>query len=415
MLIISILCFACLAVGFLLYLPFLLWFRRRRARGKSMGAEIRYTRSGVLLTFATFTAFLGGLAARELVPESWFASQISGGSGVVRWGICVFVVFGVLERVLRLANIALQHEPPMDTPVAGEENVSAGLLRRWKVATIRGVPLFVDAVLPLNGLLVAGLAGSGLAGSLAYCLAFAALILVHELGHFAAARALGLKVFAINVSGLGGSCLTQVPRDVKGTFLLFSAGLVAQAVLLVLALAAVAMLGYPESPVGQSVYITFTVVNLVVAAINLIPGKIGDNRSTDGAILWELLLHVVGGRPHPLAQQHAASPVFPPHTRLTAIDGMVPPGFQSGVELLNDDKTPMEFVVEVLERHLKLDRETAMASMLQIHARGGLLVPLADPVHAAEVASEVTREARDQGHPLVCRAVEAPSGAGATG
>jgi ATP-dependent Clp protease adapter protein ClpS len=260
---------------------------------------------------------------------------------------------------------------------------------------------------------VASLAGSGLAESLSYCLAFAALILVHELGHFAAARALGLRVFAINISGLGGSCLTQLPRDVKGTFFLYSAGLVAQAVLGVLTLAAVAVLGYPESPVGQSVYITFTVVNLVVAAINLIPGKIGDNLSTDGAILWGLLLHVVGGRPHPLARQHVASPVFPSQTRLTAVDGMVPAGFQTGVELLNDDKTPMEFVVAVLERHLKLDRESAIAAMLQIHARGGLLLPLADPAQAAEVAREVTREARDLGHPLVCRAVEASSGAGA--
>lgn len=413
--VISILFLACLAIGFLLYLPFMLWFRRRRARGKSMGAEVRYTRTGVVLTLAMLAALLGGLAARDLVPDSWLARQIPGEGGVVRWAIFVVVAFGVLERVLRLANIVLQHEPPRDTPVAGEENVSAGLLRRWKIATIRGVPLFVDAVLPVNGLLVAGLAGSSLAGSLAYCLAFAALILAHELGHFAAARALGLKIFAINISGLGGSCLTQAPRDVKGTFLLFSAGLAAQAVLLLLTLVAVAVLGPPESPVGQSVYITFTVVNLVIAAINLIPGKTADNLSTDGAVLWGLLRHVAGGTPHPLATQHAASPVFPPQTNLTTIDGMVPPGFQSGVELLNDDKTPMEFVVAVLERHLKLDRESAIAAMLEIHARGGLLWPLADPVQAAEVASEVMREARDQGHPLVCRAVEASSGAGATG
>lgn len=413
--VISILFLACLAVGFLLYAPFMLWFRHRRSRGESMGAAVRFARTGVVLTFAMLAALFGGLATRDLVPDSWLARQIPGEGGVVRWAIFVVVAFGVLERVLRLANIALQHEPPKDAAVTAEENPAAGLLRRWKIATIRGVPLFVDAVLPLNGLLVAGLAGSGLAGSLSYCLAFVALILVHELGHFAAARALGLKVFAINISGLGGSCLTQVPRDVKGTFLLFSAGLAAQAVLLLLTLAAVAVLGDPESPVGQSLYITFTVVNLVIAAINLIPGKTADNLSTDGAILWGLLRHVAGGTPHPLAPQHAASPVFPSQTRLTAIDGMVPPGFQSGVELLNDDKTPMEFVVAVLERHLKLDRESAIAAMLKIHAQGGLLLPLVDPAQAAKVASEVTREAREQGHPLVCRAVEASSGAGATG
>jgi len=407
-LVIAILTVGCLVVGILLYVPFLLWFRHRRRQGKSVGAEIGHTRAGYVLEVASATVLLGGFAARHLAPESWFGIQVQGVGGMLRWGISVVVIFGVIGMVLRRANVELQQrDPQKDRAAAGEWNVPTGRRLQWKLVTVHGVPVFVHASLPIGGLVAACFAGSGLTGAATYFFAFAALILVHELGHFAAARALGLKVFAINISGLGGSCVTQAPRDVRGTFLLFSGGLAAQTVLLLLTLAVVAMQGHPESPVGQSVFFTFTVVNLVVAAINLVPGKIDGNLSTDGAVLWDLLFHVTRGGPHPLAQHHAASPVFPPETRLTSIDGMTPPGFLVGVELLNDDRTPTEFVISVLEQHLKLDRESAIGAMLQIHKQGGLLLPLTDLAQAAAVASQITREAAEQGHPLTCRAAEA--------
>src|SRR6202040_1263597 len=40
------------------------------------------------------------------------------------------------------------------------------------------------------------------------------------------------------------------------------------------------------------------------------------------------------------------------------------------VLLLNDDYTPMEFVVHVLERFFELDRETATRIMLHVHQHG---------------------------------------------
>ena len=40
------------------------------------------------------------------------------------------------------------------------------------------------------------------------------------------------------------------------------------------------------------------------------------------------------------------------------------------VKLLNDDDTPMEFVVEVLARFFNQDRETATRTMLHIHSHG---------------------------------------------
>lgn len=406
---ILILVAVCLIVGFLIYLPFLLWFRRRRHRGQSVGVQVHYTRSGYLMSFATAAAFFGGLAVSDMAPQSWFASLIQGEHGVVRWGISVVVVSGLVEMVLRRAGVVMSVvSPPKDAQPAVESDAAAWWGRRWKVATVRGVPVFIRASFPLGGLLVAFFANAGPLESAAYCLAFVALILIHELGHFAAAHALGLRVFAIDISGQGGNCLTQLPRGVRDTMILFSGGLAAQAVLLVLTLATVAIAGYPESPLGKSVVATFTIVNLIVAVLNLVPGKRGDDLSNDGAILWELLLHVLGRGPHPLASQHAASPLFAPETRLTTIDSMMPPDFRVGVELLNDDRTPMEFVVTALEKHLGLDHESAVAAMLRAHSQGGLLLPLADSAQADEVARIVTQEARDQGFPLICRSVTAP-------
>ena len=45
-----------------------------------------------------------------------------------------------------------------------------------------------------------------------------------------------------------------------------------------------------------------------------------------------------------------------------------PPLYQ--VVLLNDDYTPMEFVVDVLEHIFGMDRTTATRVMLEVHTRG---------------------------------------------
>ncbi len=45
-----------------------------------------------------------------------------------------------------------------------------------------------------------------------------------------------------------------------------------------------------------------------------------------------------------------------------------PPLFR--VVMLNDDYTPMEFVVEVLEKFFGLDRTRATRIMLEVHTRG---------------------------------------------
>jgi ATP-dependent Clp protease adaptor protein ClpS len=77
-----------------------------------------------------------------------------------------------------------------------------------------------------------------------------------------------------------------------------------------------------------------------------------------------------------------------------------PPLYQ--VVLLNDDYTPMEFVVDVLERIFGMDRTTATRVMLEVHTRGkGVCGVFTFEIAETKVA-QVTTYARQHQHPLLC-------------
>jgi ATP-dependent Clp protease adapter protein ClpS len=83
-------------------------------------------------------------------------------------------------------------------------------------------------------------------------------------------------------------------------------------------------------------------------------------------------------------------------------DSDKPSGLLAKVRLLNDDYTPMEFVVHVLERVFDMDRETAERIMLHIHDKGvGLCGTYPYDVADAKV-TEVLNLAREHQHPLHC-------------
>jgi ATP-dependent Clp protease adaptor protein ClpS len=72
------------------------------------------------------------------------------------------------------------------------------------------------------------------------------------------------------------------------------------------------------------------------------------------------------------------------------------------VLLLNDDYTPMEFVVYVLERFFQKSREDATLIMLHVHQHGvGVCGVFTYEVAESKVA-EVTDTARRNQHPLQC-------------
>jgi hypothetical protein len=112
--------------------------------------------------------------------------------------------------------------------------------------------------------------------------------------------------------------------------------------------------------------------------MNLLPSKSAKGLPSDGYVLWKLLLHVFGNHPNPVPYVVAPDqgPVFPPDTRLLTIKGLVPQGFLTGIEILNDKTTPMEFVVTTLMRHLNLDHDGAVSLMLAIHNKGGSVISL---------------------------------------
>jgi ATP-dependent Clp protease adaptor protein ClpS len=77
-----------------------------------------------------------------------------------------------------------------------------------------------------------------------------------------------------------------------------------------------------------------------------------------------------------------------------------PPLFK--VVLLNDDYTPMEFVVYILENFFGLGREKSTQIMLHVHTKGKAVCG----VYTAEIAetkvSQVNDYAREHEHPLKC-------------
>lgn len=77
-----------------------------------------------------------------------------------------------------------------------------------------------------------------------------------------------------------------------------------------------------------------------------------------------------------------------------------PPLFQ--VILLNDDYTPMEFVVDVLERFFAMTRSTATRVMLEVHMRGKGVCGVFTYEIAETKVSQVTAYSREHQHPLMC-------------
>jgi ATP-dependent Clp protease adaptor protein ClpS len=72
------------------------------------------------------------------------------------------------------------------------------------------------------------------------------------------------------------------------------------------------------------------------------------------------------------------------------------------VVMLNDDYTPMEFVVMVLQEYFKRDLETATQIMLKIHHDGRGVCGVYSKDVAATKVELVLAAARRGGHPLQC-------------
>jgi len=75
---------------------------------------------------------------------------------------------------------------------------------------------------------------------------------------------------------------------------------------------------------------------------------------------------------------------------------------QYKVLMLNDDYTPMEFVVLVLKRYFRMDMDQATQVMLHVHQRGVGVCGIF-PYEVAETkVNQVMDFAREHQHPLQC-------------
>nr|WP_314232513.1 ATP-dependent Clp protease adaptor ClpS [uncultured Moraxella sp.] len=71
------------------------------------------------------------------------------------------------------------------------------------------------------------------------------------------------------------------------------------------------------------------------------------------------------------------------------------------VVMYNDDYTPMEFVVDVLQNHFKHSLDSAINIMLAIHQQGKGIAGIYPKDIAETKAQTVNRKARQAGYPLL--------------
>ena len=77
------------------------------------------------------------------------------------------------------------------------------------------------------------------------------------------------------------------------------------------------------------------------------------------------------------------------------------------VVLLNDDYTPMEFVVEILQTFFRMNRSQATQVMLHVHTRGKGVCGVFTYEIAETKAAQVNDFSRKHQHPLLCTLEEA--------
>jgi ATP-dependent Clp protease adaptor protein ClpS len=77
-----------------------------------------------------------------------------------------------------------------------------------------------------------------------------------------------------------------------------------------------------------------------------------------------------------------------------------PPMFK--VLLLNDDFTPMDFVVHILELFFQMERVKATQVMLHVHTRGVGVCGVFTREIAETKVSQVNEYSRSNQHPLLC-------------
>ena len=88
--------------------------------------------------------------------------------------------------------------------------------------------------------------------------------------------------------------------------------------------------------------------------------------------------------------------------QIEALRSKLQPPKMYRVLLLNDDFTPMDFVITVLQRFFSLDNEQATRIMLKVHNEGRAACGVFSRDVAATKVEQVSAFARQHQHPLAC-------------
>lgn len=149
---------------------------------------------------------------------------------------------------------------------------------------VRNIPIYIHWTFPVGGLFIAFFLGNvSWETAPPMVAAYTTLILVHELGHALAARAVSSKVYAVLITGAGGWCFADLPDSFFSRLLFYAGGILAQLLALFLTVSLITLFGSPDSLILDCFVLVFTVVNVILIVLNILPSE-----GTDGKKLWEL-------------------------------------------------------------------------------------------------------------------------------
>jgi ATP-dependent Clp protease adapter protein ClpS len=105
--------------------------------------------------------------------------------------------------------------------------------------------------------------------------------------------------------------------------------------------------------------------------------------------------------------RNAATPSIPDGFAFPCLPTADGRAFEHGIELRNDEVTPMAFVLSLLQEEVGLAHREAAVAVALCHETGGAIVPMPSREQAADAAARIATHADREGWPLRCRAVSA--------
>jgi ATP-dependent Clp protease adaptor protein ClpS len=115
-----------------------------------------------------------------------------------------------------------------------------------------------------------------------------------------------------------------------------------------------------------------------------------------GYVDWHISPRLSNDEPHEEENGDVAVQTAPPELKRPPLYAVV---------LMNDDYTPMDFVIEILQQYFALNLDQATQVMLTVHYEGKGVAGVYPRDIAETKANQVNNYARSQGHPLLCQIV----------